>query len=599
MPSGILPFMIDQKSESFESRYTNAQLIRDVWSFLRPYKGKVIVGTLFRGVSDIAWLYPAWVLATILTFCVSWKTGDSLALLWWLFAGWIVAMVVKVFGQFFARKYGFAAGARAALDAKNASMTQLFALDMAWHEQENTGNKLKRIDRGGDAIDRLMRTWINTVIEMAVVFVGTVVMIGITDRVVACITAVFLLSYIAINQKLIKKARIAAQKVNAKEEELHGVMFEGVNNIRTAKVLNMTTGLMARTRIVTADVFDRVQERIFRFQGQNVVLSAYSITFRAMTTMVIALSILDGAYAIGFLVIFNFYFGRVIECASNFSDTLQDLIVQKLAVARMQELLNIESFPDGREATRNFPKDWQTISVRNLSFTYGADEVLHDISFDLHRGERLGLVGLSGAGKSTLFKLLLKENEEYTGEILVDDVPLRSIKKSSYYQKATVVLQETEVFNFSLRENITIANPKKKDENALEKALNIAHVTSFLHRLPQGVDTTIGEKGVKLSGGERQRVGIARAVFKEPEILFLDEATSHLDVESEEKIQDSLHVFFKNVTALVIAHRLTTIKEMDRILVLESGNIIESGTFDELHARRGRFFELWEKQKLG
>ena len=109
----------------------------------------------------------------------------------------------------------------------------------------------------------------------------------------------------------------------------------------------------------------------------------------------------------------------------------------------------------------------------------------------------------------------------------------------------------------------------------------------------------IGEKGVKLSGGERQRVGIARAVFKEPEVLFLDEATSHLDVESEEKIQDSLHVFFKNVTALVIAHRLTTIKEMDRILVLEGGRIIESGTFGELYNLKGRFFELWEKQKLG
>ncbi len=590
--------MTDTKEQVFEKNYTTTQLFRDVWHFLSPYKGKVILGTASRFISDVAWLYPAWVLATILTFCVSWKAGEPLTMLWWLFAGWVVSMILKIFGQYFARKYGFGAGERAALDAKNASMTKLFALDMAWHERENAGNKLKRLDRGGDAIDRLMRIWINGTIEMIVIFIGTVVMIGITDRFIAAVTAIFLLSYIAINQKLIKKARIAAQQVNAKEEELNGVMFEGVNNIRTVKVLNMSAGLMGRVQGAANDVFNRVQERIYRFQSQAVVLSAYSITFRMVVVLVIALGILRGTYGVGFLIIFNFYFGRVIDCASSFSDTVQDFIMQKLAVARMQELLSIESFLDGRDATRNFPKDWKIISVRNLSFSYGGDEVLHNISFDLHRGERLGLVGLSGAGKSTLFKLLLKENENYTGEILVDDVPLRSIKKSSYYQKATVVLQETEVFNLSLRENILLANPKKNDDAALEKALNIAHVTSFLYRLPYGVETAIGEKGVKLSGGERQRVGIARAVFKEPDVLFLDEATSHLDVESEEKIQDSLHVFFKNVTALVIAHRLTTIKEMDRILVLEGGRIIESGSFTDLYNKRGRFFELWEKQKL-
>jgi ABC-type multidrug transport system fused ATPase/permease subunit len=119
-----------------------------------------------------------------------------------------------------------------------------------------------------------------------------------------------------------------------------------------------------------------------------------------------------------------------------------------------------------------------------------------------------------------------------------------------------------------------------------------------MKKLPQGVDTVVGEKGVKLSGGEKQRVGIARAVFKKPEILLLDEATSHLDIESEETIRDSLHKFFKSVTAIVIAHRLTTIKEMDKIIVIEDGKIIESGSFEDLYKKKGRFWGLWEKQKL-
>ncbi len=584
---------------SFEKNYTNTQLLKDVWVFLRPYKANIITATISRFIADVVWLYPAWSLAAILTFCTYWKSGESLTPLWWLFTVWVVVIVVRLTGQFFAVRIGFRAGERATLDAKNAAMEKLFALDLVWHENENAGNKMKRIDRGGDAIDQLIKIWIRSAIEMGVTFVGTIVMIGITDRRIAICSAIFVVSYIAWSWQLLKKARAAAQKVNAKEEELSGVMFEGINNIRTTKVLNMSAGLMARMQKIANEVFEYIRTRITKFQTQTIVLSAYSNVFRSIGLFVIALGIIHGTYQIGFLIIFNFYFGRVIDCASNFSDTIQDFIMQKLAIARMQEILNIESFPEGKDATRNFPKDWKKISVRNLSFSYGNDEVLHDISFDLNRGERLGLVGLSGAGKSTLFKLLLKENENYIGDIFVDDISLRSIKKSSYYHKATVVLQDTEVFNFSLKENITIANPKKKsDESALKKALNIAHVTSFLHRLPQGVETPIGEKGVKLSGGERQRVGIARAVFKEPELLFLDEATSHLDVESEEKIQDSLHTFFQEVTALVIAHRLTTIKEMDRILVLEHGTVIESGTFTELYQSKGRFFELWEKQKL-
>ena len=193
----------------------------------------------------------------------------------------------------------------------------------------------------------------------------------------------------------------------------------------------------------------------------------------------------------------------------------------------------------------------------------------------------------------------MKERENYEGEILIDNVPLKSISKSDYFRHTAVVMQDTEVFNFPLRSNVTISNyERENDEKLLDKALSVAHVLEFAEKLPQGIDTLIGEKGVKLSGGEKQRVGVARAIFKDPELLLLDEATSHLDVESEEKIQDSLHKFFKSVTAIVIAHRLTTIKEMDKILVIEGGKVIEQGTFTKLHRAKGRFHELWEKQRL-
>jgi len=280
------------------------------------------------------------------------------------------------------------------------------------------------------------------------------------------------------------------------------------------------------------------------------------------------------------------------------SNVSQDIVVSKQRIARMRD-----SFHDipliNSEEVNSFPKDWQKLIVKNVSFSYDEDDVLKNVSFEVKRGEKIGIVGTSGAGKSTLFKLLLKERIHADGEIKIDDTLISTIKTEEYLARVSVVLQDTEVFNQSLKENITIVRPEEAhDKKLFDETLQISHVKDFVSKLKDGVNTLIGEKGVKLSGGERQRLGIARAIFKEPDILLMDEATSHLDIESEKKIQDSLHEFFQNVTAIVIAHRLTTIKLMDKILVIEKGKIIEQGSFDELYAKRGRFHELWEKQQL-
>lgn len=579
--------------------YGLRNVIHDVAMFIRPYRGRFLFATFCRLCADIAWLYPAYALASAVTFLSAWTPGDLVTPLYTILLYWAGAVVIRVGGQYLARTRGFAAIERAQLDAKSKAIEHLYHLDIAWHELENAGNKLKRIERGAESIDKLGRIWINNLIEIFVVLSGIVVIMATIDPLVAIASAVFIVTFYALSRQLLKRASAAAREVNAKEEELSGVLFEGVNNIRTAKVLNMTASLMKIVRRVSQEVMERVTRRIARFQMRNAVLGLWANGFRIAMLLVIAHGIFTGHYEVGFLLLFYGYFNRVQESVTELSDVVETYVTSKYAIGRMMEILALPVYKNGAEGKREFPKQWKTLSLKNVGFSYGGEQVLRNVSFTIHRGERVGVVGVSGAGKSTLFKLLLKENESYTGEICVDDIPLRKIKKTSYYQHATVVLQETEVFNFSLRENITIANPARaSDERAFTRALDIAHVTPFLTRLPNGVETLIGEKGVKLSGGERQRVGIARAVFKEPDILFLDEATSHLDLESEEKIRDSLHVFFQKVTAVVIAHRLTTIKEMDRILVIDKGDIIENGTFDELYARRGRFYELWEKQKL-
>ncbi len=579
--------------------YSTWSLIRDLSPYLKPHRARLITATLCRAISDIAWLYPAYALALLTNFLTGYEPGDSLSLLWILGTVYLVAILLRHGGAYTAKRLGFTASERLMIDAQKTSMAHLFKLDISWHERENTGNKLKKIVRGSEGIDRIIRIWINNLIEITVNFIGIIYIISHFDYKIAILTFIFLATYYVLAHFFRKQAARTTAIANTQEEEVQGVLFEALNNIRSVKVLGMAEALFRVLVREWEDLFAKSINRIFWFLTGNSVSGLYAQLFAAGMMVYIVLGILHGQYELGFLILFYGYFGNLLQSVSELASVAQDFVVAKISVRRMFEVLKEPIGIEITEGKVDFPKDWKKISFRNVSFGYGDNEVLQDVSFDIHRGERVGIVGLSGAGKSTLFKLLLKEHESYTGEILVDDVPLTRINKQDYFSHSAVVLQDTEVFNFTLRDNITLANSAEAGNAELfEKALRVSHVEDFVSRLPDGVETRIGEKGVRLSGGEKQRVGIARAVFKDPELLLLDEATSHLDIESEEKIRASLHEFFRGVTAVVIAHRLTTIKEMDRIIVLEGGKIIESGSFDMLYAQQGRFFDLWEKQRL-
>lgn len=322
----------------------------------------------------------------------------------------------------------------------------------------------------------------------------------------------------------------------------------------------------------------------------------------AQSSLVVGFAIIGitkGHYELGFLFISDRYFQQVWGASQNFAQFIPVLALHKLSFARfmliLQEPINIAN----EQGKKSVPANWQKIEFRNVGFRYGDQDVLRNISFTIERGQKIGVVGPSGSGKSTLFKLFLKEYENYSGDILIQDTLLRDISARKYFDQAAVVPQETEVFNFSLKDNVTLPRTRaKKIKEQFRKAVRIAHLGEVINRLPKGEKTLIGEKGVKLSGGEKQRLSIARAVYKQPEILFMDEATSSLDVESERKIKTVLEDFFGEVTAVVIAHRLTTIKEMDKIIVLEEGRIVEQGTFEDLMTGQGRFYELWQQQQF-
>lgn len=588
---------LDPVAKDVTITYTSGALLRDLVRFIAPYKGRFVAATAGRLIGDVVWLYPPIALASIVTFLSTYKPGTDASVVWTALSLWALALVIRTVGHFVAKHEGFKLAERIALDSSLKTMRHLFLLDMRWHEKENSGNKLKRIANASTALNTVVRLWINNVLEIAVNFVGISIILFSVDPWVLGLLATFAVTFFIISFTLTKRAAEATYRVNEQEEKVEGLLFESVNNIRSVKVMGIGDALSRMITDAVETLYRTIKIRVWRFQSRSALLYIWGYGFNIGILSFITWGILNGRYELGLLILFNGYFGRIWESVSELSQITQDFVTAKYSIARMQQILDEPVTIDAAAGKVMMPAAWERITLEHVSFSYGGTPVLSDVSFEIKRGEKVGIVGLSGAGKSTLFKLLLKEREEYEGTISFDDTPLKDIRRADYFTRVSAVLQDTEVFNLSLQENIQIAR-EEEDQNAFTKALEIAHVTDFLGKLPEGVGTLIGEKGIKLSGGERQRLGIARAVYKEPELLLLDEATSHLDLESEEKIQDSLHRFFETVTAVVIAHRLTTIKEMDTIIVLEEGRIAEQGSFEELYTKKGRFFELWEKQRL-
>ena len=580
-------------------QYSTYELWKDLRPHLRQYTGKIIFSTILRVVGDVLRLYPAYALAETINFLTNYTSGQSVEPLQQIFFLFCASIILQHILHYYAKVTLFAVSEQVAINSQLACIKHVCALDISWHEKENTGNKLKKITRGSRSTDRVLRIWISSMLPITIELIGALIIIAHFDHKIALVTLLFMVTYYAIARGFRNKAAQATVRANIQEEKVEGLLFESLNNIRTIKVLGMAKVLLERLTVVSEDLYKKIRTRIFWFQTGGYLRGAYAQLFQLVLLAVITLGVIQGRYEVGFLVLFNIYFSKVLNGVVDMAEVAQDYEVAKLSIGRMFEVLNEPVVIDVEEGKVRFPAQWKMISFKNVSFSYGDNIVLDNISFDIKRGEKVGIVGLSGAGKSTIFKLLLKEYESYTGDIFVDTVSLRDIQRNDYFAYTAVVLQDTEVFNFSLKENITLANQKKSERSSLfKKALRVSYVNDFIQRLPQGMNTLIGEKGIRLSGGERQRLGIARAVFKDPQLLLLDEATSHLDIESEEKIRISLHEFFDSVTAVVIAHRLTTIKEMDTILVLENGKILEKGSFEELYKRKRRFYELWEKQNL-
>jgi len=310
----------------------------------------------------------------------------------------------------------------------------------------------------------------------------------------------------------------------------------------------------------------------------------------------IGFSVVSGEISVGFIATAFVYFNSIMGRMFSATQVFPELIEYKSSIGRVMPIFNTKE--ENYFGDIKFPRTWKYLSFENVSFSYnerGEKGSLKDVSLVISRKQKVGIVGHSGSGKSTLVKLLLGLYKVNKGKIKVDNENFYELNHDSILRKISPAMQETELFNLSLKENITML--KRDNKKLFEKAISISQLKPIINKLPRGINTLLGEKGYKLSGGERQRIGIARAIFKNPEILILDEATSSLDNETEMKIQRGIETL-DDKTILIVAHRLSTLKNVDRIVVFDKGKIIEQGDFKELVKNRdSKFYKLWNMQQ--
>ena len=385
----------------------------------------------------------------------------------------------------------------------------------------------------------------------------------------------------------------ARSKINA---QVTGRLTETLNGIRVIKGFNAE---LQEEKVFIEGVRDLYQNVKKSLTATAFMTSSSTFLLGLASAGIMGMGgyyIMNNSMTYGEFVSFTLFLGFMIAPIVQMSNIGSQLTEAFAGLDRTQELMKIEEENDLQKRIIALDQIKGNVVFKNVSFSYEDDtEVLLDISFEAPKGTVTALVGTSGSGKSTIAGLVTAFLNPNSGIILVDGNDLSKVDLRSYRNQLGVVLQDDFLYEGSIRENILFPRPLASEEDLLE-AVKGAYVNEFTDRFENGLDTIIGERGVKLSGGQRQRISIARALLAKPKIVILDEATSNLDTQSESFIQKSLAVLMSNRTTFVIAHRLSTIQKADQILVIEEGNILERGKHDTLIKAKGRYYELYTYQ---
>ena len=472
----------------------------------------------------------------------------------------------------------------------------VLALPLSFHGDTQSGRLIKTMLAGTDG---LFGTWLVFFRDQLSTLLSAVVLLPLTlflnwrlGLVLIALVAVFL----GVTTLVVRKTETAQRRVERYNSSLAGTAQDALTNVM---VVQSFTRLAAEARL-----FGDIAQQVIR--NQFPVLNWWALVnvmTRASSTLAVITLVIVGTWLHGrgmasvgeivsFMGIAMLLIGRL-ETAASF---VSSLFFKLPALEEFFAVLDAESSVPEKPDARRLWAPRGEVGFENVSFAYpGGTPVLSEMSFTAKPGTSVALVGHTGAGKSTAMALLQRLWDPTEGRITIDGQDLRDVTLESLRGQIGVVFQESMLFNRSIRDNLRVGNPEATDED-VERACRMADAHEFIIRQPHGYDTLIGERGTTLSGGQRQRLAIARALIKNPPLLILDEATSALDAATEARVSRALKTLMAGRTTFIIAHRLSTVRDADVILVFDQGRIVEQGTFAELVARGGRFAELVETQ---
>lgn len=463
-------------------------------------------------------------------------------------------------------------------------------------DNAKSGELVSRIMDDVEGVRNLVGTGLVQLVGGIVTGVVAMVFLMRIDVVMTLLAIGPLIAFALVSTRAFSILRPAFRERGAIRAEVTGRLTEALGGIRIIKGFH---ALDKESEIFEAGVmriFDNVKKTLTTSAGVTSLGAFFMGTASVLILGYGGWRIMQDALTPGDLVSFILFLGFLIAPVLQMSNIGTQMTEAFAGLDRTEELLGWPKEDDDPRRTVEMPPVTGHFVFEDVRFAYEEDKpVLHGISFEVQPGTVVALVGSSGSGKSTLAGLAATFLSPDEGRVLVDGVDLRDVRLASYRDQLGLVLQNDFLFDGTIRENLLFARADASEEEVVDAA-RMAHVTEFTDRFPDGLDTVIGERGVKLSGGQRQRVTIARAILANPRVLVLDEATSSLDTESEALIQQSLQQLLKGRTTFVIAHRLSTIQRADLILVVEDGRVVERGKHEELMERRGRYHQLYTVQ---
>src|SRR5712671_720909 len=565
----------------------------EVWALLRPRRGLLALGMMLMAINRISGLaLPYSTKYLIDNVMIHRQTNLLLPLV----GGVLLATLLQGVTSYTLTQTLSKAAQRMITELRRNVQEHVGRLPVAYYDANKTGALVSRIMSDVEGVRNLIGTGLVEFLGgLLTATIALVLLLRISPLMTGVAFTLLLVSMFSLRKAfaVIRPIFRERSKINA---EVSGRLTESLSGVRVVK------GYHAEAR--EHEVFTGGVQRLL----ENVLQSLTTMSMMSFSTTALlgvsgglvmligAHEIQAGTLTVGGYVSYMAFLAFLVAPVFQVVGIGTQLTEAVAGLERTREILNERPEDEDPRRTVTLPDIVGELAFDNVSFSYETGKpVLQQVSFCSEPGTVTALVGSSGSGKSTIIGLVAAFHVPLQGRVLVDGVDLATVRLDSYRTRLGVVLQESFLFDGTIRENVAFSRPRADEEEILT-ACRIARVDEFAERFPEGYDTIIGERGVKLSGGQRQRVSIARAILADPRILILDEATSSLDSESEMLIQHGLSYLMQGRTTFVIAHRLSTIRRADQILVMEQGQIVERGTHEELYALHGRYWDMYTRQ---